>query len=477
MLKPDAKETEKAFTNRFMSDDDMKKEYPNIDQRMAVAHKQFKAAQAHEEFEEISGREIFKTGTYYGRKYTEETLDLIAKNTNELIVAGKHRAPSKLGHDDSQTFAKLNGLPAVGWVSRVFRKGASLFADFVDVPKLVADAIQKKLYNSVSSEIYLDEHAKREFGVKGPVLRAVAWLGADVPKVKGMSPLAALMDDAEDEVAIVKLEDEPAGKLMVPANRHPYGALVKVNGGSDLHVVHAIHADGTYSTHGLRDPNKYEQFVPHDSCVLLTEQEAAEAFKISEEHGEPGEAGTNKASGKNDKEVTMTEQEIEALKAKAADSDKKAAEALKFGEEEKKKREALELTQKEGRIAAFCETHKAVLIPALQPKFKTLALAQSAAVKFDDKEVEPLDAFLSLTEEIIKAKAVPTGELPEGKDKGEPSTDAVAKLEETFLNSRKGVEGVDNADLAIRAEKYAEEHKVSYRDALLTLSAKVQKED
>lgn len=475
LLKPEPKETEKAFTNRFMNDEAMKKAYANIDQRMAVAHKQYMACQEAESFEEISNREIFKTGTYYGRKYTEDTLDLIAKNTNELIAAGKHRAPSKLGHDDSQTFAKINGLPAVGWVSRVFRKGASLFADFVDVPAIVADAINKKLYNSVSAEIYLDEHSKKEFGVKGPVLRAVAWLGADIPKVKGMTPLAALMDDQEEAVAIVRLEDAPEGKLMVPANRHPYGALVKVNGKPDAHVVHGVHPDGSYSTHGLKDPSQVENFVAHDKCELLTEQEAAAAFKISEEPGVPGEAGTDKASGKNHKEVTMTEQEIEALKAKAADSDKKLAEALKFGEEEKSKRTALELKGKETRIAAFCETHKAILIPALQPKFKTLALAQSAVVKFDDKEVEPLDAFLSLAEEILKAKAVPLGELPGGDKDGEGKDKAdTAKLEEKFSN---GKTEVRNADFAVKVEKYAEEHKLSYRDALLVLSKNEKKED
>lgn len=472
MLKPNANETEKAFTTRFMSDEDMKKEYPNIDQRMAVANKQFKTSQDHEEYAEILGREIFKAGTYYGRKYSEADLDTIAKNTNELIAEGKHRAPSKLGHDDSQTFAKMNGLPAVGWVTRVFRKGTSLFADFADVPKLVADAIQKKLYNSVSSEIYLEEHAKREFGVKGPVLRAVAWLGADVPKVKGMSPLAALLDDSEDDVAIVKLED----KLMVPANRHPYGALVKVNGREDVHVVHGVHPDGTYSTHGLKDQSQVENFVAHDKCVLLNEAEAAAAFKISEEHGETGEPGTDKASGKNKQEVKMTEQEIQALKAKAEEADRKAAEALKFGEEEKQKRMALELKGKEARIASFCETHKAVLIPALQPKFKTLALAQSAAVKFDDKEVEPLDAFLSLTEEILKAKVVSLGEIPEGEKGDKENGSEVAKLEEQFKSSGKGKDDVRNADLAVKAEKYAEEHKCSYREALLAVS-KTNKED
>jgi hypothetical protein len=275
----------------------------------------------------------------------------------------------------------------------------------------------------------------------------------------------------------VRLEDAPAGKLMVPANRHPYGALVKVNGGEDVHVVHAVHPDGTYSTHSLRDNNKYEQFVPHEKCQLLTEAEAAAAFKLSEEHGKAGDAGADKASGKNHKEVTMTEQEIEALKADKAASDQKAAEALKFGEEQKKKLEALELKGKEDRIAAFCDTHKAVLIPALQPKFKTLALAQSAVVKFDDKEVQPLEAFLSLTEEILKAKAVPTGETPEGKEKGEASTDATVKLEETFKNSGKGKDDVRNADLAVKAEKYAEEHKCSYREALLKLSQTEKKED
>ena len=173
----------------------------------------------------------------------------------------------------------------------------------------------------------------------------------------------------------------------------------------------------------------------------------------------------------------MTEQEIAALKAQAETAEKKAAEALKFGEEEKAKRTALELKAKESRIAEFCEAHKTVLIPALQPKFKTLALAQSAAVKFDDKEVEPLEAFLTLTEDILKAKAVTLGEVPGGDKTGEPSTDEVAKLEEKFKTSGKGKDDVRNADLAVKAEKYAEEHKCSYREALLALSKTDNKED
>jgi hypothetical protein len=189
--------------------------------------------------------------------------------------------------------------------------------------------------------------------------------------------------------------------------------------------------------------------------------------KISEEPGVPSDAGSDKASGKNQKEVKMTEQEIADLKARADKAEKEKAEALKFGEEEKSKRVALELKGKEARIASFCEAHKETLTPALQPKFKALALAQSSAVKFDDKEVEPLEAFLIFAEDLLKAKKV---DLSETKDGDKDDTDAAKKLGDQYKGN--GKDEIRNADLAAQAEKYAEEHTVPYRDALLICSQK-----
>lgn len=430
-MKPNPNEDEKTFTRRFMNDDAMKAEYPNIDQRMAVCKKAFAAAQL-SEFAEVSNVEIFKAGTYYGKVYTEDDLAAIADNTNKLITDGKHRAPSKLGHDDDQTFAKLNGLPSVGWVSRIVKKGASLYADFINVPSVVKEAIDKKLYNSVSSEIYLEEHARREFGVTGMVLRAVAWLGADVPKVKGMLPLSALLHDTEASVAVVAFLTEGGGN---PPKSPESSANANV--------------------------------APADAKPLEIPKEP----KISDDPAKPGETGGDKASEKTQQEVKMTEQEIAALKASVAESEKKLAEALKFGEDEKAARLALESKNIEARIVAFMEAHKETLIPALQPSFKALALSQSAVIKLDDKEVAALDAFLTFTEEVLKAKVVTLKEIPEAKD-GAPAEADVKKLEEKFQKSSKNAGTVLNADLAIRAEKYAEENKCSFRDALLKLSTK-----
>lgn len=432
MPKPNENETEKAFISRFMNDDTMKAEYPNIDQRLAVANKAWKASLL-AELEEMSGVEVFRAGSYYGRTYTEADLEDIAKNTNELIAAGKHRAPSKLGHDDNQTFAKLSGLPAVGWVAKVVRKGKSLFADFVGVPKVVKDAIDKNLYNSVSSEIYLPEHSEKEFGVRGMVLRAVAWLGADVPKVKGMAPLSAYFNDHGNEASVA---------VVAFSTQDPTNPLVET-----------------------KDASK-EKLEP------LSEGSKGEPKISNEEPSKPGETGAGKASEEKSKEVTMTEAEIKALQQELETAKAKAAEALKFGETEKQKREALELKAKQDRIAAFCESHKETLTPALQPKFTALALAQSSVVIFDDKEVDTLEVFLGFTEEVLKAKKVDLSEHKEdgeGKDK-QPEPTEIQKLEEKYRKSQKDAPEVRNAEFALKVAKYAEDNKVSYKDALLAVS-------
>lgn len=83
-----------------------------------------------------------------------------------------------------------DGQPALGWVSRVWREGTKLKADFVDMPDVIYEAIKKKLYKTVSVEILRDVQAGTR---KLPwVLDAVALLGADQPAVGTLKDLEAL---------------------------------------------------------------------------------------------------------------------------------------------------------------------------------------------------------------------------------------------------------------------------------------------
>lgn len=135
----------------------------------------------------ISGVEIFSTGTHNGLTFEEKDLDAMVQSFTALEKAA--RVPLKFGHNDSQPMT--DGQPALGWVSRVWRAGSKVLADFVDVPTVVFNAIRKGLYKQVSIELLKD--VSREGSSHPWVLDAVALLGADIPAVKGLRDLQTLM--------------------------------------------------------------------------------------------------------------------------------------------------------------------------------------------------------------------------------------------------------------------------------------------
>jgi hypothetical protein len=133
---------------------------------------------------------IFTTGVHNQRRFTIADLDAIEASFDALRQSG--RVPLKFGHgedDDDQPFRE--GLPALGWVTRVARDGDRLVADFADIPQEVAQAIKAGRYKFTSVELLSD--ATDAAGVTHPlVLDAVALLGADRPAVASVSDLQAL---------------------------------------------------------------------------------------------------------------------------------------------------------------------------------------------------------------------------------------------------------------------------------------------
>jgi hypothetical protein len=141
--------------------------------------------------------EIFATGDWAGLTWTEKELDEIVKNFNEL--RDNIKPPVKLGHSSKQILAQEDGQPALGWVSGVKRNGNKLVAEFRDVPVILRELVQKGAYKRVSAEIYPRFErtvASRNLGksdVKGCVLSAVAFVGADVPEVKTLEDLGKVL--------------------------------------------------------------------------------------------------------------------------------------------------------------------------------------------------------------------------------------------------------------------------------------------
>lgn len=136
----------------------------------------------------LSGVELMTIGDPDGRgiDFTVSDLTAIANSFSALNLAG--RVPLKFGHNDEQPLT--DGQPALGWVSRLWVEGAKLLADFVDLPKVVYDAVKQGLYKFVSVELLRNVRAgTRELPW---VLDAVALLGADQPAFGTLRDLQSL---------------------------------------------------------------------------------------------------------------------------------------------------------------------------------------------------------------------------------------------------------------------------------------------
>ncbi|MDI6756436.1 MAG: hypothetical protein QME32_00270 [Endomicrobiia bacterium] len=139
---------------------------------------------------EITGCEIFATGKWNGDEYTEKDLDAMVEAFDHV----GYKPPVKLGHSEKQKILKDSGLPAAGWIQKIYRNGKKLLADIADIPQKVYDLIEKKAYDRVSAEIYWD-FADTVNKKKWPrVLKAIALLGAEVPEVTTLKSISAMYD-------------------------------------------------------------------------------------------------------------------------------------------------------------------------------------------------------------------------------------------------------------------------------------------
>lgn len=127
--------------------------------------------------------EIFAVGKWNGFEFSAHDLKKIAESFNTL---GDYlKVPLKFGHNNEQPMT--DGMPALGWVNRVWVEGNKLMAEFSNMPSKVMDAIKNKLYRKVSVELDIDvSHKGKRYDY---VLSGVALLGADIPAVSVLADL------------------------------------------------------------------------------------------------------------------------------------------------------------------------------------------------------------------------------------------------------------------------------------------------
>lgn len=133
----------------------------------------------------INAVEIFSTGTWNGTRITTKDLDSMISAFEELKDGV--RPFLKLGHTDKQKLAQNSGLPALGWITNLYRQGEKLLADFDYIPEKVFTLIQNRAYRKVSCEVYFNAEVD---GKKYPaILFAVALLGAETPGVMNLEDI------------------------------------------------------------------------------------------------------------------------------------------------------------------------------------------------------------------------------------------------------------------------------------------------
>ena len=132
--------------------------------------------------------EIFKAGTYPQGKFTKEQIEEIAKNYDPSFC----EAPITLDHEQSG--------PAFGWVESVKAEKGVLKATFKDVTEDLKTFVNDGKYKKISVEIY------RELEGKKPYLKAVSFLGASIPQVKGME--AVQFKEGESDVYTFEVATE-----------------------------------------------------------------------------------------------------------------------------------------------------------------------------------------------------------------------------------------------------------------------------
>lgn len=135
----------------------------------------------------IENLEIFRAGDY-GEKgsWTPEHIAAIAASYDPKF----HEAPVTVDHAQSG--------PALGWVKRLIARGRALIAE-LELEDGFFGEVRAGKWKKRSAEIYPD------LGGKGPYLRAVSFLGAMAPEVKGLADVA--FDDAGEERVFINYDE------------------------------------------------------------------------------------------------------------------------------------------------------------------------------------------------------------------------------------------------------------------------------
>lgn len=130
--------------------------------------------------------EVFKAGNYPQGNFSVKDVEILASNYD----ANFSEAPITLDHEQKG--------PAYGWVSGLKSENGKLKASFRDVTDELKEYVQSGKYKKISVEIY------KELEGRKPYLKAVSFLGAAIPQIKGMEPVEFKEGETETYIFEIK---------------------------------------------------------------------------------------------------------------------------------------------------------------------------------------------------------------------------------------------------------------------------------
>lgn len=190
----------------------------------------------------IKGLEIFSSGKWNGDSYNDADLDVMVSAFNQVGFEPTVKAGHAGGQENEKKAREVFGAPALGYVEKIYRQGSKLFADLKDIPRKFADLIKAGAYKRISSEVYWNySKGDQKFS---RVLKAVAFLGADIPAITNLDAVQNLYK--RNDTGSVYAYDENKNEFHV--YEHEYD-MMGMMGGRKLDKVTVNYAE-TGSTDG-----------------------------------------------------------------------------------------------------------------------------------------------------------------------------------------------------------------------------------
>ena len=159
------------------------------------------------EYTDVKEKNILYSGNFgKGKQITDEMIDDMIVNFNNGVLSPY----LNLDHDESFTDKIKDALKVVrlGTVSKLYKKGKKLFADFKNVPKKIAELIENGALGQRSIEMF--KKIKRADKTYNHVLSAVSFFGKGIPAVPNLEdhiPSLYVHDVTEEPIKII-LEQE-----------------------------------------------------------------------------------------------------------------------------------------------------------------------------------------------------------------------------------------------------------------------------